>query len=358
MEKINNIKIKNFKSLRDVEINDCRRVNVFIGYPNVGKSNILEAIGVYSLLHKGIIDRKSLKLFIRYSRFSDLFFNNDVKQEPSVLINNETNLVFNLLHLERLLIIFSGLSKKALETSNVKIRRGELYSIIKVTKNGTFAEDPQKAEIVKYADKPNIKKYTFNQDFKLKKSRNLSLNMPSGSNLSDIIEVDASLRSDINQMLRDYNMNLQFDRSNEKGEVELRKNLNDGTSVTINWELIADTLQRLFFYKAAISSNEDSVLLFEEPEAHMFPPYISKFTSDVILDKQNNQFFITTHSPFVLNDFMEDLDKEELAIYAVGYKQETGETIIYRMSREEMDEIYQYGIDLFFNLENYLKDAV
>jgi AAA15 family ATPase/GTPase len=50
MEHIKTIEIKNFKSIRHQKIEDCRRVNVFIGYPNVGKSNILEALGLYSIL--------------------------------------------------------------------------------------------------------------------------------------------------------------------------------------------------------------------------------------------------------------------------------------------------------------------
>ena len=127
---------------------------------------------------------------------------------------------------------------------------------------------------------------------------------------------------------------------------------------SIPYELVADTLQRLIFYKAAIMSNKNCVLLFEEPEAHMFPPYISKFTSDVTYDENDNQFFIATHSPFVINDFMENLKKEDYAIFAVGYNKENGETIIRKISDDEINEIYQYGIDLFFNLENYLKDVV
>ena len=110
------------------------------------------------------------------------------------------------------------------------------------------------------------------------------------------------------------------------------------------------------FHKAAISANQNTVLLFEEPEAHMFPPYIAKFTADVMFDKNDNQYFIATHSPFVLNDFMEDMDKDELSIYIVGLKD--GETIVRKITEEEITEIYQYGIDLFFNLENFLKDAV
>ncbi|MEJ7680472.1 MAG: AAA family ATPase [Segetibacter sp.] len=120
--------------------------------------------------------------------------------------------------------------------------------------------------------------------------------------------------------------------------------------------MIADTLQRLIFYKTAILSNKKAILLLEEPEAHMFPPYISKLTTDIINDENDNQYFIATHSPFVLNDFMEDMDKEDLSIYIVGLRD--GETTIRKITDEEIIEIYQYGIDLFFNLENYLKDAV
>ncbi len=46
---INHIDIRNFKSLRDCEITDCKRINLFIGRPNVGKSNIIEALSLFSI---------------------------------------------------------------------------------------------------------------------------------------------------------------------------------------------------------------------------------------------------------------------------------------------------------------------
>jgi AAA15 family ATPase/GTPase len=117
---------------------------------------------------------------------------------------------------------------------------------------------------------------------------------------------------------------------------------------------MADTLIRLIFFKTAILSNKDSVLLFEEPESHMFPPYISKFTKDIIYDENKNQFFITTHSPFVLNDLMDNLKSEDLAIYIVSYKKETGETIIDRMNDEDVHEAYQFGYDFFMNIDKFI----
>lgn len=46
---IKNINIKNFKSIKLLEL-DCRRINLFIGKPNTGKSNILEGIGIFTLV--------------------------------------------------------------------------------------------------------------------------------------------------------------------------------------------------------------------------------------------------------------------------------------------------------------------
>ena len=41
------LEIKNFKSIEHLDI-ECRRINVLIGEPNTGKSNILEALGLIS----------------------------------------------------------------------------------------------------------------------------------------------------------------------------------------------------------------------------------------------------------------------------------------------------------------------
>ena len=71
-------------------------------------------------------------------------------------------------------------------------------------------------------------------------------------------------------------------------------------------------------------------------------------------DTGENQFFMATHSPFVINDFMENLKKDDFSIYVTGYRKDSGETVVRRLTDEELHEIYQYGIDLYLNLENFL----
>jgi AAA15 family ATPase/GTPase len=41
---ITKLSIANFKSIRQLDI-DCKKVNLFIGEPNTGRSNILETLG-------------------------------------------------------------------------------------------------------------------------------------------------------------------------------------------------------------------------------------------------------------------------------------------------------------------------
>lgn len=48
MNHLKKIKIENFKSINEIDF-DCKRVNIFLGEPNVGKSNILEALSFFSV---------------------------------------------------------------------------------------------------------------------------------------------------------------------------------------------------------------------------------------------------------------------------------------------------------------------
>src|SRR5580704_12835039 len=76
------VKIKNFKSIRDLEFSR-RRVNVFIGEPNSGKSNILEALAFFS---PGTFE--NAKEVLRFKETADLFYDQKVTNEILVEIGN------------------------------------------------------------------------------------------------------------------------------------------------------------------------------------------------------------------------------------------------------------------------------
>ncbi|MGD2085793.1 MAG: AAA family ATPase [Candidatus Aminicenantes bacterium] len=68
---IEKLAIKNFKSIKELDI-DCRRINLFIGEPNTGKSNILETLGIMSW-HGNSAQKVKLNRFLRFEDIQNLF---------------------------------------------------------------------------------------------------------------------------------------------------------------------------------------------------------------------------------------------------------------------------------------------
>ena len=89
MNHIENIEIKNFKSIKHAEIKDCRRVNVFIGYPNVGKSNILEALSLFSVNKLGI----NLNDFVRIEKLTTFFFDGHIEKNAEISVSPVVRIV-------------------------------------------------------------------------------------------------------------------------------------------------------------------------------------------------------------------------------------------------------------------------
>src|ERR1700722_7753006 len=86
---IDHIEITNFKSIRHQKIEGCKRINVFIGYPNVGKSNILEAMSLFSLPYLKIAGIKKLAVFIWLKNLPGLFYGTDTKTPIEININDQ-----------------------------------------------------------------------------------------------------------------------------------------------------------------------------------------------------------------------------------------------------------------------------
>lgn len=345
MQKIDNIEIKNFKSIRHQKIEGCKRVNVFIGYPNVGKSNILEALSFYSLSK---MDIRLVTDIVRLEATPNIFFNGSIDSAASIKLNDIVEMT----------ISYSRAGKAIGECGEIVESNKGTHSIFHFIINKDLSVSHPISNLeYDFTDatliEGKIVKYSFKKEALAKPSDNLIvLDSPYGENLYSLIQHNNELKNDVKDLLKEYSFSLIFDQASQ--QTKALKKLSEENSFIISFDLLADTLLRLIFYKAAILSNKESILLFEEPEAHMFPPYISKFTSDLIHDENNNQFFITTHSPFVLNDLMDSLKSDELAIYIVSYKKETGETQVNRMSEEDMHEAYQFGYDFFMNIDKFI----
>ncbi|MCF0057765.1 AAA family ATPase [Dyadobacter sp. CY356] len=334
---INHIEIKNFKSIRHLEIDGFKRINLFIGKPNVGKSNILEALSIFTIPYLKNNLSKKLTDLIRLEESTQIFYEGNFNKETFVELN------------------FSS-DKKFRSTLTFKKEADQLlFSFRELTFNGNppemsdffFSNLNLKSSGKNNSNPGKVKRYAFNIDSRLGKKTRLSfLNPPYGNNLMYVLELLPELREVFTHWFKQYGLRLVLDKATNS----LKIMKDNGLDVfIIPYSLIADTLQRIIFFKTAVVSNTDSILVFEEPEAHSFPPYIAEFTQEVI-HSDSNQFFIATHSPIIVDDFLENAI-EDLAIFMIDFKE--GQTVSRSLSETEIQEVFKYGIDLFFNSESY-----
>ena len=80
---IRKLEIARFKSIREVSLN-CRRVNVFVGPPDTGKTNILEALYMLSRFGWSLPIDSSLRL--RQELGFDALFYRQFFDEPILKI--------------------------------------------------------------------------------------------------------------------------------------------------------------------------------------------------------------------------------------------------------------------------------
>lgn len=346
MQKIENIEIGNFKSIRHQKIEGCKRINVFIGYPNVGKSNILEALSLLTFIRQK--RPVGLKGLVRFEKFTQLFNYSNINSPALITFNNRYSLFIKYEDEKGV-----NFSLNKIEGTDYLFNSGRLAmkvgQDVVVHTSSTDSIDDFSGRIIELKSFI-VKPYKFSE-FKIynKSISALELSIPFGQNMFEVIVNNQELRLEFSELLKPYSLELIIDSASN--DIKISPKIKDGVINTLPISLIADTLIRLVFFKTALKTNQSAVLLFEEPEAHMFPPYIKKFTTDIIFDGNDNQYFITTHSPYVLTEFIEEA-QNDLAVYLVDY--DKGETIIKRLTDEQVNEIAQYGIDLFFNLESYL----
>lgn len=319
---ISDISIQNFKSIKKLLISDCSRINVFIGEPNVGKSNILEALTLASFPNTNVEDGK----LIRYERDTELHYGGNIDNKIEIEI-------------ETIDKQFVNLSKEGNEGVTCSYNGGDIFQ----TYPNAIPE--------KKANYPFfMAKYHFENDVAQNYNAG-NLLAPRGRNLPFVLNRFKELMKEVQALFVKNNQKLILDKSSNSLKVMSLSQSEDYYLYLLPYSSVADTLQRLIFYKAAIISNQKAILLFEEPEACMFPPYISKFTQDII-QSTDNQFFITTHSPVVITDFLENA-QEDLSIFVTYFKDE--QTMVKKLSQAELHEVAQYGIDLFYNYESFAK---
>jgi hypothetical protein len=317
------LKISNFKSIKELEIHP-RRINLFIGEPNTGKSNLLEALGLLSWCG---VANVPLGSFVRFQLAQHLFYDGLTDEPIRIAAQTDPPLSICLVFEKNAFHFRNDLGGSDLATmdyhGHVSLRR--LLA-------------PQAA---------GVRFYRYRELEKFESNEISSLIPPDGPNLFSVVYGSKVLREQMTEFFRPYGLDLVL-RPHEKA-FELEKQ-QDGIKTSVPYSLASATLRRIIFYTVAMASNKDCTLVFEEPEAHAFPYYTKLLGERIALDP-SNQYFIATHNPYLLGAIVEKAKKEDVAVFAVYY--EDYQTKVKHLSDTELATLMD--ADPFLSLQSLIK---
>lgn len=108
----------------------------------------------------------------------------------------------------------------------------------------------------------------------------------------------------------------------------------------------------MVFQNLVLDTNERQVLVLDEPEAHAYPPFTKRLAERIALDDRGNQFFLTTHSPYMLDSLLAKTPADDLNI--VLCRLENFETKAYPLNAEQKAKLMEWSMDAFFNFDRLL----
>jgi len=324
---IEKLSIRNFKSIRQFDL-DCRRVNVFIGEPNAGKTNILEGLGLWC---PGI--HHELRSVCRANYVAELFF--DQNSAPDIEIELD-----------------------GVRLGLVKTEQGALLGILDDSLDGMIdpfhLEENLDAKSLSFHQEshgPVVKYYLYNPEAVLDEGTGGSLSAPFGRNLPSLLASNKAAR----QTASDYFSSSRYRLTIDIGKKQLLMSREeDAAVVSFPYSAMSETLRRMVFYHLALQSNHHSVLAFDEPEAHSYPPYTKTLAETIAQDERGNQFFLTTHSPYLLTSLIAKTPVKDLNV--VLCRMENFETKGYVMDDDQKQQLMEWDMSAFFNFDRLLPE--
>ena len=224
------VEIKNFKSIKHIVLEDCKRVNLLIGKPNVGKSNILAALTAFSLPYTRYTKDKSLQRFMRCENETELFFNGDIKKDISIQTDVD-EFVFRWDEASTISRLSGFLNERpVVELTGLKVKQANGDASLRLNMD--------------------VKGYFFSTPFQFENTGVKFLQPTTGCNLSFVLNSLPNTKKEISDILALYGLKLSFDQASQ--QIKLLKHLSDDSIYLVPFNSMADTLQRIMFYKTAI----------------------------------------------------------------------------------------------------------
>lgn len=312
---INSLYMENFRSVKELSLEDCRRVNVLLGEPGSGCSTILKALAFLSWSGQKDIT------FARLAHFCDVDGIRALSRNTAYQWGFEIRVTLSQPDDRRLGMLWSAARQKKVISIDTGSR-------------------PRTREIPLYAPTPAlgfVRSYAFGP-FRPREdlSRLSYLIPPFGNNLLSLLEKS--------QDLRDYVLD-EFESFGLKGETQ-KLTFSLSGAPYIPYDNAPETLRRAIFYRAVMKTNQAATIVFE-PVIH--PCYAGWLGECIALDEEN-QYFVSAGCTYLLLGILEKTPACDLSVYVLYFRD--GETKAVRLSGEQISELMCY--DPFLNLGRFI----
>ncbi|MBQ5573576.1 MAG: hypothetical protein IIU69_04760, partial [Bacteroidaceae bacterium] len=190
----------------------------------------------------------------------------------------------------------------------------------------------------------------------------------SSSGVQSLLPMYVHLDYLVNGQYKDRNGKISYDQKEERknllstiyNKLKSRDNSDYSETVTIegyDYNFVskeeADRFRSMCHKYIDVDHSE---IFLEEPEDNLFPPTQCKFVNWLLdaTKKHNDMLFIATHSPYVLNQLIKISPEGMNVLFTYPSNDEERSYCVRQLSEEEIHEIYDNGVDMFFNFELYV----
>ncbi|WP_339001859.1 AAA family ATPase [Fusobacterium animalis] len=351
---IKSIAIKNYRGIKDLEIDNFKKYNFFIGDNGSKKTTILESLGVsLSVLNftSPLIYMLNRQIKVKNENISSLFFNSDINNKIEFILKADDALKLGTtISIDSILSEFQEYSSnnqidteigRYLYTMRRKIEEENIQNNIYLNKKNQISFKNFKGEEIPENFQKIIKKY--------KSCLNIS---DSFKNISEATkQADKIIKSRKKELLLKYLRTIDKDiidiHTNDE-EIFIEKDIfkefvpisSIGDGIVLVLEIIISLI---------LTEEGFKVILIDEIERGIYYKNYRKL-SEIIIDlcknNQNIQLFITTHSKEFLEAFNEALlesEKDNFSLFSLRNKKEKLDVVHY--TSEELKDTLETGWD-------------
>ena len=349
---IKSIAIKNYRGIKDLEIDNFKKYNFFIGDNGSKKTTILESLGIgLSLLNfeKILRSAKNRKMKIKKENISSLFFNSDTTNVIDFILETTDNVkVETTVSIDKTLSMFQDFSSSEINndfsdylyTIKKRIKQDNLKTNIYVKENSQIIYRDSEMDKIPLSFQNFLEKYNI--------SIEISDNLKNSSDT--IFQIDRIIKNRKKEELLKYLQIIDKDIKeiyiNDEEifvEKETLKEFIPISSIGDGMVLTLDIITSL------ILIDDFRVILIDEIERGIYYKNYRKLSEIIIELCKNNpniQLFITTHSKEFLEVFNEALvetEKDNFSLFSLKNKKEKLDFVHY--TSEELKDTLETGWD-------------